>query len=221
MTFSPEYSPVILMKTLMLALSLLLIPAFGQAAPVTKDVKKDKDPFRDNYEVLEGRTKSKTPMVTEMFSVYCGGCYMWEQKTLPELKGKLKEKKIPFEQGHVSFMGKYGEQATKAMAVALHTNHYDELKTLMFERIHKSRKDWSSDADFFATLKSAGISEKVYKDYQNSVFVLKSLQDWGELQKSIQAVPSFIVNNKYLIKSQGLKSNEQFIELIEYLIKQP
>ena len=211
------------MKTLIFALSLLVLPTLCQAAPVEKKVeqKTENNPFSDNYEVLQGRERSKKPIVTEMYSVYCGGCFVWEKEKITELKSKLKAKKIPFEQGHVTFMGKYGEQATKALAVAMHTNHYDKLKELMFNRIHKQRKDWSSEADFFATLQAAGMTEKDYKDYQNSVFVLKNRKDWRGIQGAIHAVPSFIVNNKYLIKSQGLKSIDEFVALIEHLIKQP
>ncbi|OED48109.1 hypothetical protein ACH42_02655 [Endozoicomonas sp. (ex Bugula neritina AB1)] len=178
-------------------------------------------PFSENYEVLEGKKRSKTPMVTEMFSIYCGGCYMWEQRTLTELKTKLAQKNIPFQQGHVNFMGQYGEKVTIALAIAQQTQHYDALKRIMFERIQKKRKDWSSDVDFFSTLQSTGFSEEDYNRHKSSMFVLKTLSDWQELQQSIQTVPSFIVNNKYLIKSQGIKSTDQFVELIEYLIKQP
>lgn len=207
------------MKTLLLALSLIILPTALQAAPVKKE--EQKKTFAENYEILEGKTRSKTPLVTEMYSIYCGGCYMWEQKTLPELKEKLAQKNIPLQQGHVNFMGKYGEQATIALAIAQHTGHYDALKKAMFERIQKQRKDWSSDADFFATLKSAGSSEQEYHQNKSSMFVLKTLSDWRELQESIKAVPSFIVNNKYLIKSQGIKSTDQFVDVIEYLLKQP
>ncbi len=207
------------MKTLVLALTLFFIPLITQASPVNK--KQGAVSFADHYEVLEGRARSKTPIVSEMFSVYCAGCFLWEQQRIQDLKKTLKEKKIAFEQGHADFMGRFGEQATLALAIALHTNNYHQLKQHMFERLHKQRKDWTSDSDFFATLQLAGITKKEFDLYKGSMFVQKTLADWRNLQQSLHAVPAFIVNNKYLIKPQGLKSTDDFVEVIEYLSKLP
>jgi len=208
------------MKAFFATLALLLLPTLSTAATVDKTASAA-ERFANHYEVLEGRTRSTTPVVDEVFSVYCAGCYYWDQNIVPDLKAKLKEKKVDFEQTHASFMGRYGEKATQALAIALRSNQFDALKKQMFERIQGQRKDWSSDADFFATLQAAGMSEDTFKTNQNNMFVLATLNKWKNMQDSLSAVPSFIVNNKYLVKPEGLKGKDEFFEVVDYLLTLP
>ncbi|MGB1271888.1 MAG: thioredoxin domain-containing protein, partial [Endozoicomonas sp.] len=165
---------------------------------------------------------SSEPTVTELFSIYCGGCYRWEKKALGTLKENLAKRKIEFKQAHMFFMGKYGKQATTALAITQGTELYEPVKNALFTKIHVERTgDWKNDDDFFSTLSKAGLPRKAFEQQQNGPVALKSVLDWNRYSGNIDAVPSFLVNNRYLLKTGSIKSFDEMDQLIAWLAKLP
>ena len=176
-----------------------------------------------SYTVINGLEPYEKPTVTELFTIYCGGCYQWEYRgPLDKLKTWLQQNHYDFKQAHMTFMGNYAEQATIALAITSGTPRYDAVKKALFNHIHSERKgDWANDQKFFESLKAGGLSEKEFQAQKNSLPVAKTRMDWMRYAKYIQAVPSFIVNNRYLINMSSLKSPDQLEALITYLNKLP
>ena len=175
-----------------------------------------------HYTVLNGLEPDKKPTVTELFSVYCPGCYKWEIGPLMQLKEWLGQNDINFRQAHMSFMGNYARQASTALAMTAGTPKYDAVKQALFNHLQVARKgDWRSDADFFATLDKAGLKESDYKSLQNSLPTMQTILNWNRYSRLVNSVPSFVVNNRYLINMTSVGSREELNGLISYLAQLP
>ena len=175
-----------------------------------------------HYTVLSGLKADNKPTVTELFSVYCPGCYMWESGPLTPLKEWLGQNDIDFRQAHMSFMGNYARQASTALAMTAGTPKYDAVKQALFNHLQVERKgDWRSDADFFATLDKAGLKESDYTSLQNSLPTMQTILAWNRYAKVVNSVPAFVVNNRYLINMSSLKSHEELNNLIAHLARLP
>ena len=176
----------------------------------------------EHYTVLDGLKPDNKPTVTELFSVYCPGCYMWESGPLTPLKAWLGQNDIDFRQAHMSFMGNYARQASTALAMTAGTPKYDAVKQALFNHLQVERKgDWRSDADFFATLDKAGLAESDYKSLQNSLPTMQTILVWNRYARVVHSVPAFVVNNRYLINMSSLKSHEELNNLIAHLARLP
>lgn len=193
------------MKTIVLFFA-LLIPSVLSAAPLSES--------------------SKTPLpaeatkIVELYSIYCGACFYWEQKMIPELKEKLKEKNIIFKQAHMPFMGKFSKEASTALAMTEGTPLYDKIKSDLFQQVRANgRNDWPSEAAFFKTLEQAGLSQKEYEQNKNGPVVLKTLADWGAYAKSTNSVPAFLLNGKYPIDTKGVKTVDDFLARVDAALK--
>ncbi|WP_067519342.1 thioredoxin domain-containing protein [Endozoicomonas ascidiicola] len=207
------------MKKFFSALFFLLpMMAFAQAAQSSAS------PFQEgtHYTTIEGLQASSQPAVTELFSVYCGGCYSWEYGPLNELKTWLSSQNIGFSQAHMDFMGGYAKQASTALAITQNTPQFAAVKKELFNRIHVERKgDWTNDAEFFQSMEKAGLSEADFNAKKNSLPVGMTLMQWNRYGEFVHSVPSFMVNNRYLINMGSLKSYDELNGLITYLSSLP
>lgn len=205
-----------LVKNTLLAL-MLIFPLAAMASDDTAKYQEGK-----HYTVLTGLTPDKTPTVTELFSVYCPGCFKWESGPLIPLKAWLTQQNIDFRQAHMSFMGNYAKQASTAMAMTQGTPKQNAVKQALFNHLQVERKgDWRSDADFFATLEKAGLTQSDYQSMQNSLTTMNTIMEWQRYARVVNAVPAFIVNNRYLINMASLKSQDDLNALITYLSSLP
>nr|MDT0251690.1 thioredoxin domain-containing protein [Endozoicomonas sp.] len=209
------------MKKLLLVLMFVFpMMAFANAT----DSNQNASQFQEgtHYEVIKGLPPFTKPTVTEFFSVYCGGCYQWEYGPLNTLKAWLGKQNFDFKQAHMTFMGNYADQASTALAITEGTPRSSAIKKALFNRIHVERKgDWKNDKEFFQSMKQAGLSEAEYQSMKNSLPVAKTRMDWKRYGKYVQSVPSFMVNNRYLINMGSLKSHDDLNALITYLNNLP
>ena len=174
-----------------------------------------------HYETLHGLTAYTQPTVTSFFSVYCGACYQWDKGPLIKLKTWLDKKDIQFKQVHVSFMGQYAKEVTVALAMTQGSPRYDVVKREVFNRIHLQGKDFESDREFFKTLEKAGLKQSEYDANKNNLMVMSTVLSWDQYNQYIQAVPGFLVNNRYLINISSIKSYDQLNSLILHLAEKP
>ncbi|USE38461.1 hypothetical protein [Endozoicomonas sp. SCSIO W0465] len=206
-------------------LLLVLIFAFPMMAfAKATDSTQTKSRFQEgtHYQVVEGLTPYTRPIVTKLFSIYCGGCYQWEKGPLIPLKDWLAQQNIEFKQAHMDFMGAYAKQASMALAMTQGTPRHNPVKQALFSRIHVERKgDWRNDAEFFQTLEKAGLKQSDFEANQNNLMVMNTVLDWNRYGEYVHAVPSFMVNNRYLINMGSLKSHDDLNALITYLTGLP
>ncbi|WP_257264394.1 thioredoxin domain-containing protein [Endozoicomonas sp. ONNA2] len=209
------------MKKLLLVLMFIFpMMAFAKATDSADNASR----FREgtHYEVVTGLAPVTRPTLTELFSIYCGGCYQWEKGPLITLKGWLSQQDIVFKQAHINFMGTYAKQATLALAMTRGTPRHNAVKQALFHRLHVERRgDWRNDADFFQTLEKAGLKQSDFEANQNNLMVMRTVLDWNQYGEHVQAVPGFMVNNRYLINMGSLKSHDDLNALITYLTKLP
>ena len=175
-----------------------------------------------HFTVVQGLPPTDKPTLTEMFSIYCSHCYQWEYGPLKDMKSWLKKERIDFQQAHMTFMGSFAKQATTALAITQGTPTYANVKKALFSHLHKKNAgDWRSENDFFETLASAGLTKADYNAKENSLLVDMTLMQWSQYGNYINAVPGFMVNNRYLININSLKSYDELYGLVSYLAKLP
>ena len=176
--------------------------------------------FKENihYKVLNNRLSSYAK-VTELFSVYCGTCYLWEKGLLEQVKENLKKNNVVFEQAHSSIAGKFAKQVSTILAIAKFNNRYDETKSLLFRIIQLEHKKWHSEQDFFNTMEGIGFPFDFYQKNKMNLQVLNYLMDWDEISTLTDVVPSLIINDKYLIHTHKMKNIDELEQIITYLLE--
>jgi thiol:disulfide interchange protein DsbA len=177
-------------------------------------------PFKENihYKIITP-TVSDTAKITELFSVYCATCYLWEKGILEQVKEKLSSNEVVFEQAHSSIAGQFAKQISTILAIAKLNNHYEETKKLLFRIIQLERKKWATEQDFFKTMETIGFSYEFYKKHEMNLQVVQYLMAWNEISNLTDIVPSLIISNKYLILTHKVKNIDELERIIFYLLE--
>jgi thiol:disulfide interchange protein DsbA len=198
------------MKKMFVLLAGLLITPFLQAAPEFKE--------NVNYEVIR-QTNTPKPEVMEFFSYYCPHCYQFEP-IMAELKKQLPAD-VAFKRTPVAFLGKeMGPELQRAYAVADLLKAEDKVTPVLFQRIQTERNPPQNRADVRALFEQAGVDGKDFDGAIDSFAVtgMVAQYDRNTGSMNIRAVPSTVVNGKYLVKTEGIKSTEEFIALVKFLL---
>ncbi|ELV8626219.1 thiol:disulfide interchange protein DsbA/DsbL [Vibrio cidicii] len=198
------------MKKLFAFFSLLMLSLTANAANFKQG---------EHYKVLDLEA-SKKPSVTEFFSFYCPHCHSFEP-IIQQLKNQLPDG-VKLQKNHVSFMGgSMGLSMSKAYATMIALKIEDKMIPVMFNRIHNLRKAPKDDAELRQIFLDEGIDAKKFDAAFNGFAVDsmvrrfdKQFQDSG-----LSGVPAVLVNNKYLVQAQGIKSVDEYIELVNFLLK--
>ncbi len=177
-----------------------------------------------DYEILKNPNKvdndTTTINVTEFFSFGCPWCYRIE----PALQTWIKEhsQTIYFRRVPVIF-NKDWEFYAKAYYTAKALSLSSKLDPMLFKAINTDKRPLNSDklmVDFFieqgvnpVTVKSAfGYSPSIDLSVKTSLSLMA--------EHHINAVPAFIVNNKFKTDLQMAKSQERLFEILNYLLTQ-
>ncbi len=171
-----------------------------------------------NYEVLDLQ-KSSTPQVMEFFSFYCPHCYQFEP-LIEQLRDQL-PKDVEYKKAHVSFMGReMGVPMAKAYATMVMLKVEDKMIPYMFDQIHQKRAAPKDEKALRQMFIDNGIDgEKFDAAYKS--FAVDSMQkryDQMFADAGLKGVPGVVVNNKYLVKTAGIKSYEEYFALVNYLL---
>lgn len=189
----------------------LLVPSLVFAA----DIVEGKD-----YTVVAPATieQGKTPMVTEFFSYGCPWCYRIETP-LAQWSAHLNKNglitKVP-----VVFQPNWDLYA-KAFYTAKTLALSDKLNPLLFKAIQTEKKLNTKQAmiDFFV---ANGVDREIAKSaFENSPSIDMHVKNGMELMAhyQINAVPAFVINNKYKTDLQMAGSPERLFEVMNYLLK--
>ncbi|WP_114784555.1 thiol:disulfide interchange protein DsbA/DsbL [Vibrio tetraodonis] len=170
------------------------------------------------YEVLKTE-KSATPKVTEFFSFYCPHCYNFEP-VINQVKTSL-PKDAQFEKVHVAFMGKdMAIPMAKSYATMVTLGVEDSMVPAMFKQIHQLRSAPKNEKALRQIFLDNGVDAKKFDATYNS-FVVSSMQKNFDKQfekSTLTGVPGVLVNDKYIVKSEKIKSMEEYSQLINYLL---
>lgn len=178
------------------------------------------DSFKqDQHYQLLNTAKSETAQVVEYFSYYCPFCYNFEP-IVAELKQALPANtslhKVP-----VSFLG--GNMAAtvqRAHATATLLKVENAFATALFNQIHQQRKPPQNRADIKQLFASIGTEAQQFDGHFDSMIVNSMIAEYDAAVSAaeIRSVPSFVVNNKYLVNIRAVSSQQQFNELVNYLL---
>lgn len=171
-----------------------------------------------HFKVLDLEPSSK-PTVTEFFSFYCPHCHSFEP-IIQKLKAQLPNN-AKLQKNHVSFMGgKMGESMSKAYATMVALKVEDKMVPVMFNRIHNMRKAPKSDTELRQIFTDEGIDGKKF-DAAFKGFAVDSMVRRFDKQfkdSGLSGVPAVVVNNKYLVQAQSIKTTDEYFDLINYLL---
>ncbi|GLP95186.1 thiol:disulfide interchange protein DsbA/DsbL [Paraferrimonas sedimenticola] len=220
------------MKTKAAALLLALAPMLAGAADFIQG---------KHYFNMTDEPGSATPKVTEFFSFYCGNCYNMETQYLPFIKTYM-DSKIAFDTAHVDFMrSEIGYEVIRSLIVMQEKGVTDKLVKTMFATVqagsghdHHHGHDHGHDHgehedaldivvesrdDIKAIFKAKGVDVSDYDAIADSAETEAKMKLWAKQEKAfgVRSVPSFVVNEKYLINMQEMRSLEEFAALINHL----
>ena len=197
-------------KIFALFLGLILLPFTAQALEYKEGT---------HYEVVKQRA-TESPEVMEFFSFYCGHCAKFEP-LIANLKANLADD-VKLKKSHVNFLGKeMGPQLTRAYAAAQILQVEDKVAELLFERIHTQRKTVNGEQGILAIFEQAGVSQEEAKSALHSFPAsgLASQMKRNTETFAIRGVPTVIVNGKYKVNTGSVRSEEEFIALVDFLTK--
>lgn len=197
-------------KIFALFLGLILLPLTAQAVEYKEGT---------HYQVVK-QTATATPEVMEFFSFYCGHCASLEPFII-NLKANLADD-VKFQKSHVNFLGKeMGPQITRAYAAAEILQVEDKVTELIFDQLHNQGKAVNGEQGILEIFEKAGISQEEAQSALQSFPVngLASQMKRNTETFAIRGVPTLIVNGKYKVNTGSVRSEEEFIALVDFLTK--
>ena len=199
-------------KILLLAVALVF-------APLTAMATTPKYQEGVHYEVVNDGPATTTPEITEFFSFYCGHCYNFSKTVAPKLKENLPQG-VKFNQEHVEFIGReMGEEMSRAFAIAQQLNVLDKIEPALFAAIHEKRENFTNRDDIRKLFIANGVSGKDFDAASNSFMVNSQVAKMRRDTENakIQGVPALVVNGKYLVKTDAIKSYDEMLDIAYYL----
>ncbi len=192
-----------------------------------------------HYTEITDKAPSAQPKLTEFFSFYCDNCYAFEAQYMPAIKPHL-NKEIKFESKHVEFQrNEMMTEMMRALAV-IHqlagddVNKMGEMTLATFTAMqgsdaaaghaasghgHNHEQHITSRDDLKKLFSSFGVSAKQYDEMADSKVTNEKIALWRKQAQEfrIQSVPSFIVNDKYMVNLGQIRNLGEMIDLINFL----
>lgn len=211
-----------------LIISFIIAPVNSFAAPFVEG---------KHYTQISNSMVPSEPKVTEFFSFYCHNCFNMETKYLPEIKAGL-DKQVKFDTKHVDFMNSdLGTEVMRSLAVIHTQDNQEALKVAMFGAIQGDENDGGHDHsahgdkhesqvnsrdDIKKVFAKFGIDAAKYDELADSTDTDKKLSLWRQQQViyRVQSVPTFIVNDKYAINMDEMRTLDDLINVMNYLALQ-
>lgn len=162
--------------------------------------------------------KSTIPELKHFFSFFDDRCYQFQ----PLLKSL--EKEIPSEVtvNKIPVASKKGNKAyylSKAYVIAMSFDITEKIVPRIFDLIHKKEQELKESA-IRQLFIDAGIDPRDYDAAYTSFGTDSMVSNFNESFKEagLTMVPNFLVNNKYLVLYSNLNSEEEYLNLIKFLL---
>ncbi len=174
-----------------------------------------------DYQVVAGASieRNKTPLVTEFFSYGCPWCYRIES---PFNQWALSlNKNASIDKVAVVFKPDWDLYA-KAYYTAKTLALSDKLSPLLFKAIQDEKNPLNSKQAMINFFVAQGVDREIAKSaFENSTTIDMRVKNGMELMAHYQvnAVPAFVVNNKYKTDLQMAGSPERLFEIMNYLLR--
>lgn len=173
-----------------------------------------------HYTVIS-ENPSSDPLVQEFFSYGCGACYSFEpfmKHARVRLGDKAEVQYVP-----VDFGGGFWTPTQQLFLVLDALGRREQLQEQVFQYIHGERRGSVNARAVREFANRHGISNEQFDKTLKSFAVHTRKQRYDQLTKRyrIQATPTVIVNGKYRIDNNALTTPEQFVDLVEHLLKNP
>ncbi|OXS01979.1 DsbA family protein [Shewanella algae] len=213
-----------MLKPLVAAMALTLIPLAANAA----------DFIEGKHYTQIAKKGSEEPKLTEFFSFYCHNCFSMETQYLPDIKAGL-NKEVSFDNKHVDFMNSdLGTEVMKSLAIMQELGATDKLVHPMFAAIqgeegahghdhsapgHKHTSAINSRDDIKQLFAANGVDVSQYDALADSKKINDVIALWRKQQNefAIQSVPSFVVNDKYMVNLGEIRTLGELTDLINFL----
>jgi len=173
----------------------------------------------EHYKILDVE-RSKKPTVDYFFSFYDPHSKSFEP-IMQQLKTEMPDGAV-FNRHHVSFMGgRMGTPMSKAYAASVILQIEDKMTPALFIRIHDMRKAPSDERELRDIFLSQGIDSRRFDAAYNGFAVdsmVRKMQKKFE-NAGLTGIPAVVVNNRYYVQAQGVKSADEYIALVNYLLK--
>ncbi|CAM2842499.1 thiol:disulfide interchange protein DsbA/DsbL [Legionella worsleiensis] len=163
--------------------------------------------------------KGKIPVITEFFSYGCPWCYKIDP-SVNQWAGKMKNQ-VQFERIPVVFKPDW-ELYAKAYYTAKTLALADKLSPQLFKAILEDKKPLASKQTMIDFFTAHGVDREIAKSaFENSPTIDMRVQDGMSLMASYQvnAVPAFVINNKYKTDLQMAGSQERLFQILDYLVR--
>lgn len=190
-----------------------------------------------DFVVLENPIPNAQNTIIEVFSYSCPFCYRYS-KHLPNLIKSLPEN-VEFKPYHLSKKGDYGQLASQVFAVLIfkdkkanipitdaEKSHFFKAQKAYFNAYNINKERWGGgknpQAFLHTGLDSAGVKLDDFYATLKEKEVEKILASWEASYgvATIQGIPAFVVNGKYLIYTKSIHSLEDLkYKIIELLKK--
>lgn len=185
-----------------------------------------------NYKTLETAIDAGKNSVVKVFSFTCPFCYKYDKAVTEKVIKAIPN--VNFEVWHLKTKGTYGQQGSNLMAVARardlvsgkgifdKTAYLKKMKFAYYKAYHNKKMRWDGGEDAFykkgfEILKTDKVS---FEKELASPAVQKLLKRWDAAYPiaKVQGIPGFVVNGKYLLMTQKIKSRDYMIDLINHLM---
>lgn len=198
------------MKKVLFFLAAMLMIPMVHAAPQFKE--------GVNYDVVS-QTGSAQPEVLEFFSYLCPHCAKFEP-IAEDLKKSLPEG-VPMKKNPVAFLGReMGPEFQRAYAVANLLNVEGKLTPAIFDKIHNQKQAPQNRGDLKQIFVDNGVPAEEFDGAVDSFAVSGMVSQFDRNTESynVRGVPAFLVNGKYMVKIESITSQEQFNQLVQFLL---
>lgn len=160
----------------------------------------------------------KVPTVTEFFSYGCPWCYKMEA-SLNDWKTTI-GKNVELEKIPVVFKPNWDLYA-KAYYTAKTLALSDKLNPLLFKAIQNEKQPLATKQAMINFFVAQGVDREIAKSaFENSPSIELRVNEGMALMAryQINAVPAFVINNKYKTDLQMAGSPERLFEILNYLV---
>lgn len=170
-----------------------------------------------NYKVIS-QNITRVPEVREYFSFFCSHCFAL-RPSIEQISNKFKNVNVVY--NPIGLLGgEIGVESQYAFAIAQNEGVEQEFTEEFFTRVHINN-EFPHDMDYFINLmESLGVPAEKYKQDRNAFVIMAKVSEFDRHMKdaNIEAVPEIVVNGKYLAVLDDVENEEQFLDLIGFLL---
>jgi len=180
-----------------------------------------------HYTVLEQPIGDKVE-VRELFSFYCPHCFRFEP-FVQQLKQAL-PKDVKIVKNHVDAMPgrdiEIEQMLSKSIIAAKFLKVEAKVAAEIFTTIHQKRGKFTNLDEIAAIFEKVGVSKQKFLSTYNSFQVKMTWSKQRKVTDSMRRqghskVPTFVVNGKYIPKTDALKGIDDYKALIIFLSSKP